>query len=150
MEPYVPEPREADTWFSNEQLAHMARADEAETLNSPIPTHMISNGEYVPARQTSEQQQVETRLAELADEASRKLGTNRGAFLAGTGGMAAAFLAMNAVYGKMFEVDPAEMFEPAAAAEIGPPKNLFVFDDQLHMIRYSNTRSGVALRAAAQ
>jgi predicted TIM-barrel fold metal-dependent hydrolase len=150
MEPYVPEPREADSWFSNEQLAHMARADEAETLNSPIPTHMISNGEYVPARQTSEQQHVETRLAELADEASRKLGTNRGVFLAGTGGMAAAFLAMNAVYGKMFEVDPAEMFEPAAAAEIGPPKNLFVFDDQLHMIRYSNTRSGVALRAAAQ
>jgi len=146
----VPEPREEDTWFSKEQLAHLARADEAETLNSPIPTHMISNGEYVPARQTREQQNVEQRLAEVADEASRKLGTNRATFLAGAGGMAAAFMAMNEVYGKMFHVDPAELFEPAAAAEIGPPKDLFVFDDQLHMIRYSNTRSGVALRALAQ
>jgi uncharacterized protein len=150
MEPFVPGPREEDTWFSNEQLAHLARADEAEDLSSPIPTHMVSNGEYVPVAQTREQQTVEMRLADFADDASRKLGTNRARFLAGAGGMAAAFMAMNEVYGKMFHVDPAELFEPAAAAEIGPPKDLFVFDDQLHMIRYSNTRSGVALRALAQ
>jgi predicted TIM-barrel fold metal-dependent hydrolase len=150
MEPYVPGPREEDTWFSGEQLAHLARADDAEELHSPIPTHMISNGEFFPAGQTREQQAVEERLRELADGAGKKLGMSRLGFLASSGGMAAAFLAMNDVYGRIFEVDPAEMFEPAAAAELGPPKDLFVFDDQLHMIRYSNTRSGWQLRAAAQ
>ena len=150
MDPFIPGPREDDSWFSDDQLAHLARADDAEELGSPIPTHMISNGEYVPARQTRDQQAVEARLAELADAASKKLGTTRQAFLATAGGMAAAFTAMNEIHGHHFSVDPAEMFEPAAAAEIGPPKDLFVFDDQLHMIRYSNTRSGGALRALAQ
>lgn len=150
MEPYHAGPREEDSWFSDDQLAHLARADEAGILDSPIPTHMISNGEYVPARQTREQRQVEQRLSELVDDASAKVGASRAGFLAGAGGMAAAFMAMNEVYGYMFRVDPAELFEPAAAAEIGPPKDLFVFDDQLHMIRYTNTRSGPALRALAQ
>lgn len=150
MEPFALEPREEDTWFSGEQLAHLERADDAESLRSPIPTHMISNGEYFPARQTREQQAVEARLGELAEHASKKLGISRLAFLAGSGGMAAAFIAMNDVYGRMFSVDPAEMFEPAAAAELGPPKDLFVFDDQLHMIRYTNTRSGWQLRSLAQ
>ena len=64
--------------------------------------------------------------------------------------MAAAFVAMNDVFGNFFDVDPVEMFEPAAAAEMGPPRDLFVFDGQLHMIRDNNTRSGVTLRATSQ
>ena len=64
--------------------------------------------------------------------------------------MAAAFVAMNEVFGRFFNVDPVEIFEPAAAAEIRPPRDLFVFDGQIHMIRTNNTRSGVTLRALSQ
>ena len=51
---------------------------------------MVSNGEYMPHPQTEQQQHVEYRVKELADEAAQKLGTTRRKFLLGTGGMAAA------------------------------------------------------------
>jgi hypothetical protein len=60
---------------------------------------------------------------------------DRRRFLRTTGGMAAAFVAMNEVFGRFFNVDPIEMFEPAAYAQSGAPRDLFVFDDQLHMVR---------------
>ncbi len=146
----IPGSREEDSWFSDEQLSALAPADKSDALNSPIPTAMVSNGEYLPFPRSPQQRQVELRIAELADHAAGKLGLSRRRFLATSGGMAAAFLAMNDVFGRFFDVDPAELFEPAAAAEIGPPRDLFVFDGQLHMIRNNNTRSGAALRAVSQ
>ena len=142
--------REEDSWFSDEQIGAVARADDADSLRSPIPTSMVSNGEYMPFAQTTQQKEIEGRLTDIAEHASRKLGISRRRFLATSGGMAAAFLAMNDVFGRFFDVDPVEMFEPAAAAEVGPPRDLFVFDGQLHMIRDNNTRSGVTLRAVSQ
>jgi hypothetical protein len=127
--------READVWLSDEQLAQLTRADEIEDLHLPIPTQMISNGEYMPVSQTDEQKRVEARIKELADLASKKLGISRRKFLAGTGGMAASFLAMNEVFGRVFNVEAAEMFEPEAHAKNGPPADLFVLDDQMHMQR---------------
>ena len=63
--------------------------------------------------------------------------------------MAAAFLAMNEVFGYMFNVDPIELLEPAAYAQSAAPGDLFVFDDQLHLVR--GTRQGApANRAIAQ
>jgi hypothetical protein len=129
--------RETGTWFSDEQLAQLTRADEVEELHLPVPTQMISNGEHMPDPQTDDQRRVEARIKELADTASKKLGISRRAFFAGAGGMAASFLAMNEVYGRIFNVEEAELFEPAARAQNGPPKDLFVFDDQLHMERSS-------------
>src|SRR5258705_13364561 len=142
--------REQDSWFSDEQIGAVARADDADRLRSPIPTSMVSNGEYMPFAQTEKQKEIEARLIDIAEHASRKLGISRRRFLAPSGGMAAAFVAMNDVFGRFFDVDPVEMFEPAAAAEIGPPRDLFVFDGQLHMIRDNNTRSGVTLPAVSQ
>src|SRR5262245_24883778 len=111
----VPGYREDDSWFSEEQLAHLRPADEAEPFRSPIPTQMVSNGEYVPHPQTEKQQRVEARIKELAHTVSRDLGITRRQFLAGTGGMAAAFLAMNEVFGaEFFRVRPEELYEPAA------------------------------------
>ena len=132
------------------QIDKCARADEAESLRSPIPTRMISNGEYMPVPQTDKQKQVEARIHELAESASRKLGIDRRVFLTSTGGMAAALIAMNEVFGRFFNVDPIEMFEPAAYAQAGAPRDLFVFDDQLHLVRGSDTSGGHFLRAAAQ
>jgi hypothetical protein len=138
-----------DTWLSDAQLARCARADGAEPF-SPIPTQLVSNGEYMPIPQTEDQQRVEARAKQLADGAAKKLGISRRAFLAGAGGMAATFLAMNEVYGAFFDVDQEEMFDSSASEEKRPPRDLFVFDDQLHMIRQSVTGTNRALRALAQ
>src|SRR5439155_1144633 len=140
----------SDTWLDETQLAACVRADESGTLQSPIPTRMISNGEYMPAPQTKKQKQVEMRIHELSETASRKLGMDRRRFLTSTGGMAAAFLAMNEVFGRFFNVSPIEMFEPEAYAQSSAPRDLFVFDDQLHMVRGSAPNPGGMLRALAQ
>ena len=76
--------------LDDEQVARCEHADVVETLHFPVPTRMISNGEYMPAPQTDRQKRVETRIEELADEASKKLGISRRQFLGGSGGMAAA------------------------------------------------------------
>jgi uncharacterized protein len=137
-------------WLDEEQISKCARADEGELFRSPIPTRMISNGEYMPVAQTEKQHQVEARIQELAESASKKVGIDRRRFLASTGGMAAAFLAMNEVFGRFFNVDLIEMFEPVAYAQAGAPRDLFVFDDQLHMVRGSQRGGGAPLRAIAQ
>src|SRR6187399_1950952 len=134
---------EDHTLLEKSQLDKCARAYEADSSQSPIPTRMVSNGEYMPAPQTRQQKNVEARIQELSENASRKLGMDRRRFLRSTGGMAAAFLAMNEVYGRFFNVDPIEMFEPAAYAQAGTPRDLFVFDDQLHMVR-GNVGAGAA------
>src|SRR5258706_4611822 len=126
--------REEDSWFSDEQIGAVARADDADSLRSPIPTSMVSNGEYMPFAQTTQQKEIEARLTDIAEHASRKLGISRRRFLATSGGMAAAFLAMNDVFGRFFDVDPGAIFEPAAAAELGPPPGRLAFSGQLLMI----------------
>jgi uncharacterized protein len=131
------------------QMARCIRADETE-FKSPVPTRMISNGEYMPALQTEKQVRVEQRIGELADGASRKLSLDRRTFLAGSGGMAAAFVAMNEVFGRFFDVDLVEMFEPVAYADSTTPHDMFIFDDQLHMVRGSNRSGGAGLRALAK
>src|SRR6266705_429515 len=144
-----PASREEDAWLSDEQLERCAPA-ETEPFQGPVPTRMISNGEYMPFPQTTKQRQVEFRVKELAGKASKKLGMTRRQFLEGTGGLAASFLAMNEVYGNMFfKVDEVEMFEKAAFAENATPRNLFVFDDQTHIVR-SSTNNRQGLRALAQ
>ena len=140
-----PDSREEDAWLSDEQLSHVAPA-ETEPFQSPVPTRMVSNGEYMPHPQTEQQRHVEYRIKELADEAAQKLGTSRRQFLLGSGGMAAAFIAMNEVYGKkFFNVDRVEMYETAAYREHGTPPDVFVFDDQTHIVRSSmNGPNGLA------
>ena len=56
-----PGSREEDAWLSDEQLQQCAPA-ETEPFQSPVPTRMISNGEYMPHPQTKQQQHVEFRI----------------------------------------------------------------------------------------
>jgi uncharacterized protein len=144
-----PDSREEDSWLSDAQQRRVAPA-ETEPFVAPVPTRMVSNGEYMPHPQTDDQKHVEYRVKELADEAAKRLGTTRRRFLMGTGGLAASFLAMNEVYGKkLFNVRPVEMYETAAYAENGVPQDVFVFDDQTHIVRTS-MNGGNGLRALAQ
>ena len=73
---------------------------------SPVPTQVISNEEYVPLPQTREQQRVAALLEETTRTSARRLGVGRREFLASGAGMASAFLALNTVFGRFFEVDP--------------------------------------------
>ena len=144
-----PGSREEDAWLSDKQLERCSPA-ETEPFQSPVPTRMISNGEYMPHPQTKQQQHVEFRIKELAETASKKLGVSRRQFLEGTGGLAASFIAINEAFGKpFFKVSPVEMYEPAAYAENGTPSDVFVFDDQTHIVR-SSTNGPQGLRALAQ
>lgn len=139
-----------ETLLSPEELAQCTRACDDDRYRTPIPTQMVSNGEYLPAPQSEAQRRVEAGVHALADETSRRLGISRRRFLAGTGGMAASFLAINKVFGPFFKVDPLEMLVPEAYAQGGAPRDLFVFDDQLHLVRGSRGRTVGALRGLAE
>lgn len=106
---------------------------EVDEQNLPIPTQIVSNEEFAPIDQTDEQKRVEHKLIEIASDASKKLGVSRRKFLAGAGGMAAAFLALNSVFGTFFDVDENELYEPAAGDEKFPKKP-FIFDIHTHHV----------------
>jgi uncharacterized protein len=140
------------SYLSERELAQLSPAESA-AFNSPVPTQMVSNGEFNPLPQSADQRKVEGRIKDLADETGRKLGLDRRQFLRTTCGMAAAFVAMNEVYGQVFKVDPAEAKEPdAAAARASALSGQFIFDDQTHFVRddYSwEGLTGLAQYAAA-
>jgi hypothetical protein len=118
--------------------AEIARTKGAETLplRSPVPTAVVSNGEYTPTPQSAQQREVQAAIAADADRYGARLGMDRRRFLASAAGMATAFLAMNRVYGPVFGVSEAEAREPEAAdARAAALRAQFVFDVQLHFIR---------------
>lgn len=99
----------------------------------PIPTRLVSNEEFNPIPQTPQQREVEARVLADADRLAPKLGMSRRAFLRSSGGMATSFLAMNAVFGEFFRVNPAEAAEQSAAREL-KGSSPFIFDVQLHYV----------------
>ncbi|MCI0665358.1 MAG: amidohydrolase family protein [Acidobacteria bacterium] len=108
-------------------------ADEDNVIQSPVPTEICSNEEFIPPPQTPAHRQWEVRIAEIAGECAKKLGLSRRRFLQTTGGMAVAMLTHNEVFGKTYDVDPIEALDPQAYAEKWP-KNDFIFDNQTHHI----------------
>src|SRR5256885_1699065 len=125
-----PEFREDDSWFSKAQLERLAPADQADRAHSPIPTQMVSNGEYMPIGQTDKQKEVEARLAALSERVAKQLGMSRRKFLATTGGFAASFIAMNQVFRGVFDRRPVGMLGADAHTHSGPPGKLFSFHSQ--------------------
>jgi uncharacterized protein len=102
----------------------------------PLPTSVLSNGEYPALPQTENQKKVERRFDELAQLFGAKLGMDRRSFLRTSCAMAAAFMAMNDVYGSIFSVSEAEAADTAAAkARLAELKGQFIFDVQTHFVR---------------
>ena len=99
------------SWLSEREQRLVAGA-EAASAATPVPTQIVSNGEYLPPSQSATQKQVEARINELADLNGKQLGLNRRQFLRTSCGMASAFLAMNEIYGNVFQVTAAEAREP--------------------------------------
>ena len=106
--------------------------DYKKGVDSPMPTQVVSNEEFIPRRQSPKQKQVEHLIGELGDERARKLGLSRRTFMASSMGLATCFLASNKVYGKVWDVDEAETWEPAAYDEKWPKDEYFIVDVQSH------------------
>src|SRR5229473_6700088 len=122
-------------WLSEREQRLVAGA-EAASAATPIPTQIVSNGEYLPPRQSSTQKRVEARINELADANARRLGLSRRQFFRTGCGMAAAFVAMNEIYGNVFQVTPAEAREPELIqARAQGLAGQFIFDVQTHFVR---------------
>jgi predicted TIM-barrel fold metal-dependent hydrolase len=110
----------------------------------PIPTQIISNGEFNPLPQTDQQKQVAALMREKADQYCRKTGVDRRSFLRSSAGMALAFVAMNEVYGSLFHMDVAEAHDlDQAEARRQRLKNQFIFDVQLHFVSDDYDEPGI-------
>ena len=130
-------------YLSDEELKRVLPA-ETHAFRAPIPTQMVSNGEFNPLPQTPEQARVEARIKDIADELAPRQGLDRRRFLGSAAGMAAAFLAMNDVFGRVFEVSRAEAAEPDRAAERAERlKGQFIFDDQTHFVHDGFQQEGL-------
>jgi uncharacterized protein len=118
----------------------------------PLPTTVLSNGEFPALPQTENQRKVERRFDELAQLYGSKLGMDRRTFLKTSCAMAAAFMAMNDVYGSVFSVSEAEAADLAAAkVRLSQFKEQFIFDVQTHFVRDSYKWKGILpLRKEAQ
>ena len=99
----------------------------------PIPTQLVSNEEFPPLPPTRAQRAVQARVIAAADRLAPRLGLSRRAFLRTSGGMAASLLAMNAVFGRFFDVSPVEAADPAAFKE-RTGDSFFILDVQVHYV----------------
>ena len=132
-----------DYWLSDEQLARTAPA-ETRPFATPIPTQVVSNGEYMPWAQTPAQRRVESEIRRLADACGRRLGLDRRQFLRTAGGLAASFLAMNSVFGPFFAVSPVEAADPDAAhVRAASLARQRIFDVQTHFVRDDFAWNGI-------
>ena len=103
---------------------------------TPIPTQIVSSDEFYPDPQNERQREVEARLLAMADDLGGKHGMDRRRFFQSAAGMAASFVAMNEVYGPLFDVSKAEAATPAMAQErANALKDQFIMDMHTHFLR---------------
>lgn len=118
-----------------EERASLLPAEDA-AAPTPLPMQVVSSDEFMPVPQTARQKQVEARLNEIADRHGRKRGLDRRGFFRTAAGMAAAFLAMNDVYGPLYGVSTAEAATPGAAEAFrARTDGQFVMDVHTHFLR---------------
>jgi predicted TIM-barrel fold metal-dependent hydrolase len=127
-------PESQDGWVRKSEL------DDYLGRNLPIPTQAVSNEEFMPLPQTARQRAVEYHLLRTASQCAKQLGIDRRQFLRTSCGMAAAFAALNTVFGHFFSVDAAELFDPAASAQL--KADYFIFDVQTHHVAVGHEKIG--------
>jgi predicted TIM-barrel fold metal-dependent hydrolase len=109
---------------------------ESLPFDSPIPTQIVASEEFVPPPQTPAQREVQARLALLGDRLAANQGMSRRRFFRTAAGMAAAFVAMNEVYGPVFGVSEAEAATPELAKErANGLAGQFILDEHTHFLR---------------
>jgi len=129
-------------WLSDRELTEVRGAENA--YPSPVPTQIVSNGEYNPLPQTENQRKVEGLISEYADKYSKHQGIDRRSFMKSASGFAAAFLAMNQVFGPVWNVSEAEAADKDMADDRAKKlSNQFIFDDQTHFVRDDFDKEGL-------
>lgn len=131
-------------FLSDDDKAKLRRAEE--TLpRTPLPTQIVSSDEYLPIPQTRRQREAEARLYDMADKIAPKHNMSRRRFFQSPMGMAAAFLAMNQVYGCAFAGDAEEASDPdLAAARADSLADQFIMDMHTHFLRDDTRLMGFA------
>src|SRR5688572_31087556 len=81
---------------------------ETHAFPGPLPTQIVSTDEFMPVPQSRRQREVEARLKTMGSALAKHQGMTRRRFFQTASGMAAAFLAMNEVYGQLYDVSRAE------------------------------------------
>src|SRR6516164_9076199 len=89
-------------FLTDEQLRELQPA-ETSSFPSPVPTQIVSSDEYLPVPQTEKQREVEIRLKELSNRLARRQSLSRRRFFQTAAGMAASFVAMNQVFGRLLK-----------------------------------------------
>jgi predicted TIM-barrel fold metal-dependent hydrolase len=118
--------------LSPEELEQLLPA-ATHAFPGPVPTQTVSSDEFLPRPQTERQRAVEARVKELGDRLAAKQGMSRRRFFQTAAGMAAAYLAMNEVYGPLFAVSAAEAATPELAqARADELKDQFIMDVHTH------------------
>jgi hypothetical protein len=103
---------------------------------TPVPTQVVSSDEFYPPPQNEKQREVEGCLLAMADELGSRQGLDRRAFFRTAAGMAASFLAMNKVYGALFDASAAEASTPELANQRADGlKGQFIMDMHTHFLR---------------
>jgi hypothetical protein len=117
----------------------------SEDPPTPLPVRPVSSDEFAPGPQSEAQGRVQARMEAMADEFGGRRGLSRRNFFRTASGMAAGFLAMNDVYGPMFDVSRAEAAEPQAAeARAAGLREQFVVDVHTHFLRDDSRLQGFA------
>jgi len=130
-------------YLTDAELERTAPAEVA-SFKGPVPTQIVSNGEFNPPPQTQEQRRVESRVDALAGDLAPRHGLSRRQFLASSAGMAAAFLAMNDVFGPIFDVQRAEAATPGLAdARAQALAGQLIVDAQTHFVRDDFKQEGL-------
>jgi uncharacterized protein len=115
--------------LTEEELAQLMPSEMLQH-RTPIPTQIVSSDEFYPDPQNERQREVEARMLAMADDLGGKQGLDRRHFFQSAAGMAAAFVAMNEVYGPLFDVTKAEAATPAMAQErANSLKDQFIMDN---------------------
>jgi len=109
---------------------------ESSSFAAPIPTQFVASDEFTPLPQTQRQKQVESRIKELGAQLAKHQGVTRRKFFKTAAGMAAAFVAMNDVYGPVFGVTRAEAASPDMANDRARAlSGEFIMDMHTHFLR---------------
>jgi len=114
---------------------HRRRLAPGESLaRLPVPSMIVSNGEFTPPGQSLHLRRYEALMAERAGKADA--GAGRASWLASPIGMANAFAALNEVFEPHFDVGAGETEDANEAEEVRKAlADQFVFDDQVHFLR---------------
>src|ERR1700709_1805138 len=103
---------------------------------TPAPARALSRDMFTRILRAEVQKQGEARMNALGDEYGRRNDLSRRRFFQTAAGMATAFVAMNEVYGPLFDVTKAEAATPAMAQERAAGlKDQFIMDMHTPFLR---------------